>query len=107
MYLNVLDKHYRLNLDNISDFCLKTNGEPVKEKEITEAYERDNDGTFNLTSKINRESEATGNTQEGIMVYDFVRSLIEKLFTLKTDEVGFAVVFNTLLSYGMIEEIKE
>lgn len=108
-------KYYKLNLDAINTFCLNAQGSDNEENEITEAYETDDNGTFTLTSKINREAKSKGGSQENIMVYDFVKTLVGRIIdnTLlnRTSEsqvdIGFSLVFNTLLSYGMIEEITE
>ena len=108
-------KRYKLNLDKINDFCLNAKGDANEEREITEAYEVDENGTFDMTSKINREVTSKGNSQENMIVYDFVKTLINKIVdssllveaTEKQTEIGFALIFNTLLSYGMVEEITD
>ena len=106
-------KHYRLNLGKINSFCLVSSGKTNSEGEITEAYETDENGVFHLSSKINREIKSPGNTQEDMIVYDFVKYLVTKLLESQTTvlddamaiDFGFALAFNTLLSEGMIEEI--
>ena len=106
-------KYYKLNIKKINDFCLVSSGRPTSEGEITEAYEIDTEGEFHLTSKINREVTSAGNTQDDVIVYDFIRGLVTKLLetnvkTTDTDtqvDFGFALAFNTLLSEGMIEEV--
>ena len=106
-------KHYRLNIKRINDFCLVSSGKNGNEREITEAYENDENGEFRLSSKINREITTAGNSQEDMIVYDFIKSLVTKLLECDvkvTDsenqvDFGFALAFNTLISEGMIEEI--
>lgn len=108
-------KYYRLNIQRINNFCLVSSGKTGSEGEITEAYETDENGEFRLSSKINREITTTGNTQEDMIVYDFVKGLVVKLLDSQVDakdtenqvDFGFALSFNTLLSEGMIEEITE
>ena len=106
-------KYYRLNLEKINKFCLTSSEKKSNEREITEGYETDENGEFRLSSKINREITTGGNEQEDAIMYDFVKMLISSLFSNEvvttSDElhvnVSFALVFNTLLSEGMIEEI--
>ena len=108
-------KYYKLNIERINKFCLVSSGKNSSEGEITEAYETDENGEFRLSSKINREITSTGNGQEDMIVYDFVKSLVAKLLESNVDTIdtekqvdfGFALAFNTLLAEGMIEEITE
>ena len=107
-------KYYRLNIKKINEFCLVSSGKDNNEREITEAYENDENGEFRLSSKINREITTAGNTQEDMIVYDFIKGLVAKLLECSVDtrdtendvDFGFALAFNTLLTEGMIEEIK-
>ena len=108
-------KYYSLNMDRISQYCLVSSEKPSNESEITEAYDYDENGEFRLTSKINREITSPGNSQGDMFTYDLIKMLITKLiecplpvYSNETQtDFGFAVAFNTLVSYGMIEEIKE
>lgn len=108
-------KYYKLNIERINNFCLVSSGKTGSEGEITEAYETDENGEFRLSSKINREITTTGNTQEDMIVYDFIKGLVTKLLesqvnTYDTEtqvDFGFALAFNTLIAEGMIEEITE
>lgn len=108
-------KYYRLNIEKINQFCLISSGKAGSEGEITEAYESGEDGQFRLTSRINREITTQGNSQDDMIVYDFIKSLAVKLIDCQvrvTDneyqvDFGFALAFNTMLAYGMIEEITE
>ena len=107
-------KYYRLNIKKINEFCLVSGEKNGNEREITEAYESDENGEFRLSSKINREITTAGNSQEDMIVYDFIKSLVSKLLECNVDtrdtendvDFGFALAFNTLLTEGMIEEIK-
>ena len=109
------NKMYKLNLDKINQFCLVSGDKMGSEREITEAYEYDESGEFHLTSKINREITTPGNSQDDMIIYDFVKTMVTKLIesplpvtasSMQAD-FGFAIAFNTLISYGMIEEITE
>ena len=107
-------KYYRLNINRINEFCLVSGCKNGNEREITEAYENDENGEFRLASKIHREITTPGNSQEDMIVYDFIKGLVSKLLDCsvntrdtETDvDFGFALAFNTLLTEGMIEEIK-
>ena len=108
-------KYYRLNLDKINQFCLVSGEKPGSERELTEAYEYDENGEFRLTSKINREITTPGNSQDDMIIYDFVKTMVTKLIespmplivTEEQADFGFALAFNSLISYGMLEEITE
>ena len=108
-------KYYKLNIEGINKFCFVSSGKTGSEGEITEAYETDENGEFRLSSKINREVTTTGNTQEDIIVYDFIKGLVAKLLesdvntngTENQVDFGFALAFNTLIAEGMLEEITE
>lgn len=108
-------KHYRFNLGKINQYCLVSSNKAGNESEITEAYETDANGVFHLSSKINREMKTQGNSQEDMLIYDFVKTLVTKLLdadvNVRKNEndvtFGFAIAFNTLISEGMLEEIKE
>lgn len=109
------NKYYRLNVKNINTFCLVSSGKSGNEGEITEAYETDDNGEFRMTSRINREVKTAGNSQDDMIVYDFIKGLVTRLleaniktFNTENDaDFGFALAFNTLVSEGMLEEIKE
>ena len=108
-------KKYQLNLDKINEFCLVSGNKPGNEREITEAYEYDETGEIHLTSKINREITTPGNSQEDMIIYDFVKTMVAKLIDCPMPvminesqaDFGFALAFNTLIAYGMLEEITE
>ena len=108
-------KAYRFNLDKINQYCLVSSNKAGSESEITEAYETDENGEFHLTSKINREITTPGNSQDDMIMYEFLKTMVSKLIdsTLPVSAVesqadfGFAIAFNTMVSYGMIEEVKE
>ena len=112
--LTFCGKYYRLNIERINKFCFISSSKTGTEGEITEAYETDESGEFRLTSKINREITTAGNSQDDMIVYDFIKMLVNRLLeddakviTLETDtDFGFSLAFNTLLSEGMIEEIE-
>ena len=107
-------KFYRLNLERVNEFCLISRGKTNSEGEITEAYESDENGEFHLTSKINREIKTAANNQDDMITYDFVKMLVGRLIESSVStranendvDFGFALVFNTLMSEGMLEEIK-
>ena len=105
-------KRYRFNLDKINQYCLVSGNKAGNESEITEAYETDENGEFHLTSKINREITTPGNSQDDMIMYDFLKTMVTRLIEssmpvyaneTQTD-FGLAIAFNTMLSYGMIEE---
>ena len=106
-------KHYRFNLDKINQYCLVSGNKAGNESEITEAYETDENGEFHLTSKINREITTPGNSQDDMIMYDFIKTMVVRLvesqmpvYANETQtDFGLAIAFNTMIFYGMIEEV--
>lgn len=111
--LTFAGKRYRLNINRINEYCFTSNRRQDADREITEAYETDENGEFRMISRINREITDAGGNQDDMIMYDFIKVITVKLLDSgvktganETDvDFGFALAFNTLLSEGMIEEI--
>ena len=103
------ERAYRFNLEKLNEWCFKSKDKENAEREITEAYDFDEDGEFHLTSKINREITSPGDSQDDMLMYDFIKLLIVKALDVHTNievfEPGFILAVNTLIFYGILEEI--
>lgn len=114
-YIEFDGRMYAFVLDAIKNTCLVSADQNGKETEVTEAYETDEDSNLSLTSKIVRDIKSTGNPQNDMIIYDLVKLLIIRLLDNTTTEEEFhdnvdfstALAINTLLTWGMLEEINE
>jgi hypothetical protein len=81
--------------------------------EITNVYEPTSDGEYVISSKVEHETKVSKTLQNDMIVYDFVKifilTLIENDFTEKKFEktLGLTLSFNTLMKWGILEEINE
>lgn len=113
-YLTFLGKRYTFDLGKLKDICLISDEQKGMEKEITEAYERDDvDGSMNLSSRILREVKGSGNPQNDMIIYDIVKLFIVRLMENASFEDEFKTDFstmislNTLINWGIIKEIND
>jgi hypothetical protein len=111
-YIEFLGKIYVLNLERFREVCTPKASElGTREYEISQVYDTDEDGEFNLRSKVENETKGVGNPQNDMIVYDVVKMLILSL--LENDknkkefeyDFGTAFAINTLLNWGVLEEI--
>ena len=106
-------RKYILNLEKFKEVCTP---EPTElrpgEYEVTQVSEMDDDGDFAVQSKVEHETKSAGNQQGDMIVYDVVKMLVLALLENdKTEEefnydFGTTLAINTLLSWGVLEEIK-
>lgn len=103
------NRAYILNLENIIDFVFGDD-ERNSDSEITELYVMD-EGTKNMTlsTKQMREMKNGDASNYQTIRYDIVKMLMDRLFDIENEELTFGetVVVNTMLTQGMITEIKE
>lgn len=111
-YIEFAGKAYILNLDKFKEVCTpKASVLDTKEYEISQVYGTDDDGEFGLQSKVEHETKSAGNQQNDMVVYDVVKMLV--LALLENDkpaddfemDFGTAFAINSLLSWGVLEEI--
>ena len=82
-------------------------------REITQVYEPDSIGEFSITSRVEHETKVNKNPQNDMIVYDIVKLLILALLENNGIEENFkfdfstAFAVNTLLSWGVLEELFE
>lgn len=107
------DKVYALNLKKFKEVCTPSASElQTSEYEITQVSEVDEvSGDFALQSKVEHETKGAGNPQNDMIVYDVVKMLLLSLLENDKGEKGFefdfgtALALNTLLAWGVIEEL--
>ena len=103
-----------LNLNKFKEVCTpKVSELGTREYEISQVYGSDDDdeGEFKLQSRVEHETKGAGNPQNDMIVYDIVKMLILALLEndkpKKEFEYDFGTTFaiNTLLNWGVLEEI--
>ena len=111
------NRKWGVDIDKFTKICLTSDNEKSKDTEITEGYEKDDNGNFTQTSKIIREVNSQGNMQNDTIRYDLFKTLLSVILDKKVMGFGsleneiqydfsFNIAFNTLLKEGIIYEIK-
>ena len=103
------NRAYVLNLENIMDFVFDE-GERNGDSEITELYVMDEDTkNLSLSTKQMREIKSGDMSNYQTIRYDMVKMLLDRLFDIENEELtlGETIVVNTMLTQGLITEIKE
>lgn len=111
------NRKWGVDIDRFTKICLTSDNEKSKDTEITEGFEKDDNGTFTQTSKIIREVSSQGNMQNDTIRYDLFKTLLSIILDKKVMNFGclenevqydfsFNVAFNTLVKEGIIYEIK-
>ena len=111
-------RKWGVDRDKFTKICLTSDNEKSKDIEITEGYEKDDNGSMTQTSKIIREINSQGNMQNDTIRYDLVKTLLSVILDKKVMNFGtienetmydfsFNIAFNTLLKEGIIYEIKQ
>ena len=101
---------YVLNMENIVEFVFERGNESDSNSEITELYVMDEDTkSMSLSTKEMREVKSKEITSTQSIRYDMVKMLLDRLMDIDDGELTFGetVVVNTLLTEGLISEIKE
>jgi hypothetical protein len=113
-YISFGGKRYALNFERLKEVCLTSSSDGVsKEMEITQVYEPDSIGEFSMTSRVEHETKVNKNPQNDLIIYEIVKLLILSLLENNNIEDGFkfdfstAFAVNTLLSWGVLEELSE
>lgn len=111
------NRKWGVDIDKFTKLCLTSDTEKSKDTEITEGYEKDDNGDMRQVSKIIREVNSQGNIQNDTIRYDLVKTLLSVVLEKKVMSFGtvenelqydfsFNIAFNTLLNAGIIYEIK-
>lgn len=114
------DKKYYLDIKKILDFVNYSNAHPIKESEIIDTYQNDEEGetndeqnTFGVSSKVIRETTSYGIAQIDNIRYDLIKTFIQQILDFGYDEnekidcppFGFRITLNTLIKEGFLKEI--
>ena len=111
------NRKWGVDVDRFTKMCLTSDNEKSKDTEITEGYEKDDNGSMTQVSKIIREVNSQGNMQNDTIRYDLIKTLLSVVLDKKVMNFGsienevqydlsFNIAFNTLLKAGIIYEIK-
>jgi hypothetical protein len=111
------NRKWGVDIDKFTKICLTSDNEKSKDTEITEGFEKDDNGNITQTSKIIREVNSQGNMQNDTIRYDLFKTLLSIILDKKVMSFGslenelkfdfsFNVAFNTLIKEGIIYEIK-
>ena len=109
-------RKWGVDVDKFTKKCLTSDNEKSKDTEITEGYEKNEDGDMIQVSKIIREVNSQGNMQNDTIRYDLIKTLLNVVLDKKIMSFGslenelsydfsFNIAFNTLLAEGIIYEI--
>lgn len=105
------NRAYILNLENLIGFIYQgDNNDKNYESELTELYVVDNENSnMSLSNKQLREIKNNDMTNHQTIRYDMIKLLLERLLDIKEEVLTFGetVVLNTMLTEGLITEIKE
>ena len=110
------NRKWGVDIDKFTKMCLTSDNEKSKDTEITEGYEKDDNGDMRQVSKIIREVNSQGNMQNDTIRYDLVKTLLSVVLSKTVMNFGcldnelqydfsFNIAFNTLVKTGIIYEI--
>jgi hypothetical protein len=110
-------RKWGVDIDKFTKKCLTSDNEKSKDTEITEGYEKTDEGDMVQVSKIIREVNSQGNMQNDTIRYDLIKTLLSVVLDKKLMSFGnlenelmydfsFNIAFNTLLKEGIIYEMK-
>ena len=111
-------RKWGVDIDKFTKMCLTSDNEKSKDTEITEGYEKDDNGSMTQVSKIIREVNSQGNMQNDTIRYDLIKTLLSVILDKKIMSFGslenelmydfsFNIAFNTLLKAGIIYKMEE
>jgi len=111
-------RKWGVDIDKFTKMCLTSDNEKSKDTEITEGYEKDDNGSMTQVSKIIREVNSQGNMQNDTIRYDLIKTLLSVILDKKIMNFGsleselmydfsFNIAFNTLLKAGIIYQMEE
>lgn len=113
-FISFNGKKYAFNLERLKEVSLTPSSENgAREVEITQVYEPDGSGDYTISSRVEHETKVSKTPQNDMIVYDFVKLLIISLLENEGVEENFqydfgtALAINTLISWGILEEINE
>lgn len=109
-FIKFYGKTYYFDVNKIMEWCLSSSTNPLKETEINEGYDTNDDGDLTMITKVVRESK-TNNTQEENIKYDFIKMFLSPFFNeignfeMIKEHFSYGLMFNTLINMGFLKEI--
>lgn len=97
------DKYY-LDVDTIINWVFSSSDEQLKETEINEGYDTNEDGDIQMVSKVIRESKSN-NTQNDTIRYDFIKLLLTPIINgdlNNNQNLAYNILLNTLQKKGFL-----
>ena len=77
------NRKWGVDIDRFTKICLTSDNEKSKDTEITEGFEKDENGSFTQTSRIIREVSSQGNMQNDTIRYDLFKTLLSIILDKK------------------------
>lgn len=105
-------KTFYLDINKIMEWCLSSSTTPLKETEINEGYDTNDEGDLTMVTKVVRESK-TNNTQEENIKYDFIKLILMPFmgdicsYEKIEGNFSYALMLNTLIKMGFLVEINK
>lgn len=99
--IEIDSEKYYLDIDAIIKWVLSSSNS-IKENEINEGYDINDDGDLQLVSKVIREAKST-NSQDDTIKYDFIKLILTPFLGEITtfDDINlnlsYNILFNTLI----------
>lgn len=109
--ISIGGKTYCFDIDAITKWCLTSTEQPLKETELNEGYNTNEDGDLVMMSKVVRELK-TPNSQDDTIKYDFMKLLLLPLLSISRHEdvqnnFSYMLIFNTLINMKFLIEITD
>lgn len=110
--IEIYGKNYAFNLERVREVCLmNSESGGTIQQEISQVYDRQDDGEYMLSSKAEHETKIIGNAQNDMIIYDIVKLFIVTL--LDNDltnedgiDLGTALALNTMIDWGLLYEVE-
>jgi hypothetical protein len=108
------NKKYFLDINNIIQWILNPSSptNSLKETEINEGYDTNDNGDLTMMTKVVRELK-TNNSQNDTIRYDFIKLLLTPFLDVNKDistikgSFKNTLIFNTLIEMGFLKEITD
>ena len=77
------NRKWGVDIEKFTKYCLTSDSEKSKDTEVTEGYEKSDTGDMVQVSKIIREVNSQGNTQNDTIRYDLIKTLLSVILDKK------------------------
>ena len=111
-YVRFNGRCYAFDFKKLVEVCSLSSRDPQKDEiEISNVYDRDDEGEYVVSQKVEREMKRSTNSQSEMMCYDIIKLMMMSLVGDEVPEgafewtMGTSLSFNTLLNLGILIEI--